>query len=177
MNEVLDFWFKTLSPKDWWTKSDELDLQIKEKFLATHTSAIKGELGPWRETPDGRLAEVIVLDQFSRNIYRDDPRSFAYDGMALILAQEAIRVGDDLKLDLSRRSFIYMPHMHSESLLIHNDAVELFSASNLKDNLNFELAHKEIIEKFGRYPHRNNILGRASSTHEIEFLKGPNSSF
>lgn len=177
MQEVLAFWFKELTPKDWWKKSDELDLKIKEKFLETHTQASLGECFSWRTTAKGRLAEVIVLDQFSRNIFRNDPRSFATDSLALILAQEAIAIGADQELEGSEKSFLYMPYMHSESKVIHEEAVKLFEAAGLAGNLDFELKHKEIIDRFGRYPHRNEILGRQSTTEEIEFLKQPGSSF
>nr|MBP6300129.1 DUF924 domain-containing protein [Arenimonas sp.] len=102
---------------------------------------------------------------------------FAQDGMALVLAQEAIRTGDDLKLNSSERSFLYMPFMHSESLAIHEMAVDLFTQNGVQGNLNFELKHKEIIEQFGRYPHRNGVLGRTSTSAEIEFLNQPGSSF
>ena len=125
----------------------------------------------------GRLAEIIVLDQFSRNIYRDRPLAFAYDATALVLAQEAVRVGADQQVDFEKRSFFYMPYMHSESPIIHNRAVELFSQPGAEFNYEFELKHKAIIDRFGRYPHRNAILGRESTPEEIEFLGQPGSSF
>jgi len=125
----------------------------------------------------GRLAEIIVVDQFSRNIYRGTPKAFQWDPMALCLAQEAIRVKADSELSNAKRAFIYLPYMHSESLKIHQQAVELYSAPGLELNLEFEMKHKVIIEKFGRYPHRNDILGRPSTPEEVEFLKQPGSSF
>ena len=133
-----------------------------------------GELYSWRNTPQGRLAEIIVLDQFSRNNYRDTPMSFASDTLALVLAQEAISVKAEQSLNDNMRSFLYMPFMHSESEVIHTVATSLFKT---QDNYNFELRHKEIIDRFGRYPHRNAILGRVSSSEEIEFLQQPGSSF
>lgn len=177
MNEVLKFWFEELSPKDWWVKSHAIDSEIQERFSFTHLQASLGELFPWRETAAGRLSEILVLDQFSRNMFRDDPRSFAYDGMALVLAQECVSLRLDQELEVTQRKFIYMPYMHSESLVIHDQAIELFSQKGLEENLKFEHAHLDIIHKFGRYPHRNQILGRKSTAEEIEFLKGPNSSF
>ncbi|MDA8793799.1 DUF924 domain-containing protein [Bacteriovoracaceae bacterium] len=177
MEAVLNFWFKELTPKDWWKKSDELDALIKQRFEEIHQQAIHGELYLWRNTPEGRLAEIIVLDQFSRNIYRNDPRSFMYDSLALILAQECTASGDDQKLEESKRSFVYMPFMHSESLVIHDYAVDLYTKLGSAESLKFETSHRDIIVKFGRYPHRNEILGRDSTAEEIEFLQNPGSSF
>ena len=177
INEVFNFWFKELSPKNWFQKDLELDQRISIKFKELHTSASLGELYKWRNSPKGCLSEIILLDQFSRNIYRDDPKSFQFDGMALILSQEAIRNKVNLELTPIENSFLYMPYMHSESLSIHNEAVKLFQDKGLENNLNFEIAHKKIIEQFGRYPHRNEILGRVSTPEENEFLKSPNSSF
>ncbi|EWH08044.1 hypothetical protein DS2_19376, partial [Catenovulum agarivorans DS-2] len=125
----------------------------------------------------GSLAEIIILDQFSRNIYRDQPEAFASDAMALALAQFAISQQFDQQLLPIQQAFLYMPFMHSESKLIHVEAVKLFEAAGWTNNLEFELQHKNIIDKFGRYPHRNKILGRQSTKEEIEFLQQPNSSF
>ena len=177
MNEVLDFWFKELDPPDWWKKSDSLDETIKSRFSETHQKAINGQLETWRESARGRLAEIIVLDQFSRNIYRGDARSFAYDSIALKLAKECVSLQIDKNLEIAERSFIYLPYMHSESLKDHDEALVLFAQEGLENNLKFEIAHRGIIERFGRYPHRNKILSRESTEEEIEFLKGPNSSF
>ncbi len=168
---VLDFWFNTLTPQQWWQKNDELDTQIREQFGQLHKQASQGELAVWRETPAGRLAEVIILDQFSRNIYRDNAQAYAYDGMALVLAQEAIRVQADQSLAATQRAFLYLPFMHSESVNIHQQAVELFSAPGLETNLKFELEHKAIIDRFHRYPHRNAVLGRVSTQAELKFLQ------
>ncbi len=169
--EVIDFWFQELCPGQWFKKDKSIDLLVKERFLSTHSSAVKGELYKWRHTVSGRLAEVIVIDQFSRNIFRDDARSYLYDGMALVLSQEAIRVGAHKQVKSRQRSFLYMPFMHSESKVIHERAVELFSDPDLKLNLEFEYKHKKIIDRFGRYPHRNKVLGRTSTSEEIAFLE------
>jgi uncharacterized protein (DUF924 family) len=177
MNEVLKFWFEEIDSKKWFVKDLAFDQEIKERFSSTHKKAIQGELYTWRESALGRLAEIILLDQFSRNMFRDTAKAFAYDTIALVLAQEAINLKLDQDLKPVEKSFLYMPFMHSESLHIHEKAVELFSAPGLEYNLEFEHKHKVIIEKFGRYPHRNEILGRESTPEEIEFLKGPNSSF
>jgi uncharacterized protein (DUF924 family) len=125
----------------------------------------------------GRLAEIIILDQFSRNIFRDTPQAFANDPLALALAQEALAVDADKALSPTERSFLYLPFMHSESAEIHKVAVMLYGLPGLEDNLDFELKHQTIIIRFGRYPHRNKILGRESTAEEIEFLKEPGSGF
>lgn len=176
-NEVLKFWFEELKPEQQFKKDLALDRLIKERFGALLEQAARGELASWRETPEGRLAEIIVLDQFSRNIFRDDARSFAQDPMALALAQEAVRDPRHGLLPVNQRAFLYMPYMHSESLKIHDDSRRLFSQPGLENNLKFEEKHREILERFGRYPHRNAILGRVSTPEEIEFLKQPGSSF
>ncbi len=174
---ILDFWFGELTPKQWFAKSDELDSIIAERFSDTLKAAAKGELWHWRETAHGRLAEVIVLDQFSRNIYRGSPNAFAQDAIALVLAQEAVEKGADKSLSSNEKAFLYMPYMHSESALIHEQAMVLFKQPGLENNYNFEVRHKEIIERFGRYPHRNELLGRESTPEEEGFLKQPGSSF
>jgi uncharacterized protein (DUF924 family) len=174
---ILDFWFKEISPQQWWKKDSAFDEQITQRFLAVHMKAARGELFDWRVSAEGRLAEIIVLDQFPRNMFRDFHNSFAQDAMALVLAQEAIFDKEDQKIPVEWRSFMYMPYMHSESIIIHEQAVKLFDQKGLEDNLDFELKHKAVIEKFGRFPHRNKILGRISTNEELEFLKQPNSSF
>ena len=174
---VLDFWFKEIDAKQWWTKSAEFDQLIASRFGSLHAAAARCELHPWRETPPGRLAEIIVLDQFSRNMYRDQPQAFACDALALALAQTAVATQADAVLEIQQRAFVYMPYMHSESLLIHSTAQTLFSQAGLESSLASEQHHKAILDRFGRYPHRNAILGRASTTEELEFLATPGSSF
>lgn len=174
---VLSFWFTETDPKQWWQRSDAFDQLIRARFAGVHEAASRCELFEWRASHEGRLAELIVLDQFSRNLFRDDARAFACDPLALGLAQTAVALGIDRDLEPVRRAFIYMPYMHSESPLIHEQAVSLFSAPGLESNLAFELRHKAIIDRFGRYPHRNVVMGRPSSPDEIEFLKTPGSSF
>ena len=175
--EILKFWFEELEPKQWWVKDFELDQLIIARFSEIHDRAARCELAGWRKNASGRLAEIIVLDQFSRNMCRGSPLSFAYDPLALALSQEAISAGADQLLSPVERNFIYMPFMHSESLQIHEEAVELFRRNGQQGNFEYELKHKVIIERFGRYPHRNEVLGRASTADEIEFLQQPGSSF
>ena len=169
--EILTFWFETLSQSDWFKKDASLDEIIKRRFYNHLIEASRGELHYWRVSPQGRLAEIIVLDQFGRNIYRESPRAFENDVLALVLAQEVVRGGHDLNLSPLERSFAYMPYMHSESRMIHEDALKLFTALGLEESLKFEEMHKEIIDRFGRYPHRNKVLGRNSTQEEINFLE------
>jgi uncharacterized protein (DUF924 family) len=174
---VIDFWFNQLTPAQWYAKSDALDQQIKEAFLDVHRAVVAGECDLWRDTAEGRLAEIIILDQFSRNMFRGSAMSFAYDSQALTLAQEAVRHGVDQQFSAQKKQFLYMPYMHSESLVVHQTAVALFDQPGLEESLEFEYKHLAIIQRFGRYPHRNELLGRASTLEELEFLQQPGSSF
>ena len=174
---ILHFWFTELTPKHHFTKDAALDAAVRTRFGATLEAAARCELFAWRGTPEGRLAEVLVLDQFSRNVYRDTPQAFAQDALALALAQELVASGQDRSLPLAQRSFAYMPYMHSESALVHTQAALLFAQPGLEDTLRFEQRHQAIIERFGRYPHRNAILGRESTPEELVFLKEPGSGF
>jgi uncharacterized protein (DUF924 family) len=174
---VLDFWFRDIKPAQWWTVAPAFDALIRTRFGALHEQARRCELFAWRTTPEGRLAEVIALDQFARNIHRGTPQAFAADPLALALAQEAVAAGDDLKLPVEQRAFLYMPYMHSESAAIHVVAEPLMQARAPQGTHDFELKHKAIVDRFGRYPHRNVILGRVSTPEEVEFLEQPGSSF
>lgn len=176
-NTVLEFWFEEVTPKQWWAQSAEFDRQIESRFGAVLDATERCELFGWRGTADGRLAEIIVLDQFSRNIHRGTARAFANDPLALALAQAAVSINADREIAAERRAFLYMPYMHSESPVIHAAALALFSQPGMEGNLDFERRHKAIIDRFGRYPHRNAVLGRTSTPEEIEFLKTPGSSF
>jgi len=175
--QVLHFWFAEIAPDQWWSVDPTLDAAIAERFGALHAAAHLGELYAWRETPRGRLAEIIVLDQFSRNIYRGSARAFASDAMALALAQEAVASGHDAALSPQERAFLYLPYMHSESRAVHVEAERLFAALGMPSNYDFELRHKAIIDRFGRYPHRNQVLGRPSTPEELQFLTEPGSHF
>jgi uncharacterized protein (DUF924 family) len=174
---ILDFWFREISPKQWWKVDSAFDQLIAERFGDIHRQATQSELFAWRQEPKGRLAEIIVLDQFSRNIYRGDARAFAADNLALALAQEAVAAQIEQNWSDDERVFLYMPFMHSESRLVHEFAERLFKERTPQGNYEFELRHKAIIDQFGRYPHRNQILGRLSSAEEIAFLTQPGSSF
>ena len=180
--DILHFWFDELTDKQHFAKDAVLDELICTRFGPTLEAAARCELFAWRQTttgasPEGALAEIIVLDQFSRNIYRDTPRAFAQDSLALALAQLLVASGQDQQLNPAQRRFAYMPYMHSESPLIHAQAVQLFAQPGLEDGLKFELRHQAIITRFGRYPHRNALLGRTSSAEELAFLNEAGSSF
>jgi uncharacterized protein (DUF924 family) len=174
---VLRFWFEELTPAQWWKVDAALDRLITERFAELHARAARAELFEWRRAPEGRLAEVIVLDQFSRNMHRGRGQAFANDVLALALAQEAVAGGADLALPPPQRVFLYMPYMHSESRAIHDVAQHLFRERAPKDNHDFEMRHKAIIDRFGRYPHRNEALGRTSTPEERAFLEQPGSRF
>lgn len=174
---ILHFWFTELSPKQHFAKDAALDEAIRTRFGPTLEAAARCELFAWRATPEGRLAEIVVLDQFSRNVYRNTPRAFAQDALALALAQELVASRQDRSLAPAQRAFAYMPYMHSESSAIHAQATLLFSQPGLEGNLDFALRHQAIITRFGRYPHRNAILGRPSSAEELAFLAEPGSGF
>ena len=174
---ILQFWFDELTPRQHFAKDAQLDATITRRFGATLAAAARGELWAWRTDAQGRLAEILVLDQFSRNMHRDTPLAFAQDGMALVLAQELVASGQASALPPDQRAFACMPYMHSESRLVQAQAVRLFAEPGLEANLPFALQHQAIIERFGRYPHRNAILGRASSDEELAFLREPGSSF
>ena len=174
---VLQFWFHEITPAQWWKVDPAFDRLIAERFGPLHEQALKAELYEWRADPHGRLAEVIVLDQFSRHIYRGQRGAFEADPLALALAQEAVAAGADLALSEGERAFLYMPYMHSESPRIHAVAQALFQARASADSHQFELRHKAIIDRFGRYPHRNQVLGRTSTPEELAFLATAGSSF
>jgi uncharacterized protein (DUF924 family) len=174
---VLSFWYEETDPKLWWTADPGFDALIRRRFLALLQQATAGELYEWRMTARGRLAEIIVLDQFSRNVYRGTPQAFSQDPMALTLAQEAVAAGVLRSLEPVERSFLLLPYMHSESRKIHAVAEALYKEFAPAANYDFELKHKAIVDRFGRYPHRNEILGRTSTPEEVEFLEQPGSRF
>ena len=175
--EVLTFWFEQTPEAAWWKVDAAFDARVRERFLPLLVQAAAGELHGWRDSARGRLAEVIVLDQFPRNIHRGTPEAFAHDPMALALSQEAVRAGALEELPPVQRSFLLLPWMHSESPAIHAVAEGLYRDHAPAENHQFELRHKAIIDRFGRYPHRNAILGRESTPEERVFLQQPGSAF
>ena len=186
---VLDFWFDKNNEAYWFEQNDRFDKQIQDKFGDIWEAAKQGECVSWRIAESsldgnssitalaGRLAEIIVLDQFSRNLCRGQASAFAQDGMALALAQEAIQQPYFDTLPMQWRRFIIIPFMHSESAMIHKRYLPLFEQLDDANTLDFEHRHKQIIDQFGRYPHRNEVLNRDSTEDEKNFLKQPNSSF
>jgi len=198
INKILDFWFGEMKnsgvpdkkkQKMWWQKDKNLDKLIKKEFEILLKRAKSGEFEEWTDNPEGTLAVVILLDQFSRHIYRDTVNAFSQDEMALNIVISAMLKGFDKQLIAVKRTFIYMPLMHSEDIDIQIKSVECFSelekeyirndetADIVKINKKYAIMHYEIIKRFGRYPHRNMVLGRESTAEEIEFLKEQGSSF
>ena len=155
--EVLNFWFRETEPSQWWTVDPECDARIRDRFLPLLEKAARGSLAGWRQTPEGLLAEVISLDQFSRNIFRNTPRAFLQDPMAFAVSREAVTYCAMAFLEPMERVFLLMPYMHSESFRVHQEAEHLFKKWTPANNYQFELRHKAIIDRFGRYPHRNKI--------------------
>jgi len=166
---VLAFWFSESAQKHWFRSSQEFDRELEQRFGALHRQACDGKLDQWAETAEGALALVILLDQCSRNFNRGNGAAFANDAHARRIVRDAITRGFDQQLKDWRRGFLYMPLMHSESLEDQDDSVRLFAESGL-DNTRYALQHRDIIRHFGRFPHRNEILGRTSTPEEIAYL-------
>ncbi len=176
---VLAFWFEddpTTRREKWFEKNLEFDAEIGRRFGKLHEMAMAGGLDDWAATPSGRLALVIVLDQFSRNMFRDDPSAFAGDAPALALAKAAVASGEDRELGLLEREFLYLPYEHSEDLADQRRSVELFAETGA-EGLDYAKRHLDVIERFGRFPHRNKVLGRANTAAEAEYLEDPDSGF
>ena len=175
--EVLSFWFHEIEEKLWFSADANFDELIRQRFSGLIQQAAAAELFSWRTTAEGRLAEIIVLDQFSRNAYRNTPQAFAQDSMALVLAQEAVISSALKSLNQKQCGFLLLPYMHSESRQIHVVAEALHKDFASARSYYYEQRHKAIIDHFGRYPHRNKILGRISTPEEVAFLKQPLSHF
>jgi uncharacterized protein (DUF924 family) len=177
IDEIVRFWFEELTPKDWYRKDQALDAEITRRFGGVHDALRSGVPASWLATAKGWLAAIIVLDQFPRNMFRGDPRAFATDAEALALSKRAIAEGVDMQLVPEQRAFLYLPFQHTEDAADQARSVELFTALGIPSNLDFALRHKAIIDRFGRFPHRNAVLGRASTEQEAAFLTQPGSSF
>jgi len=177
LGEVLRFWFEELTHEQRFSGEAEIDAMIVDRFTDIHAQVAAGEFWQYRTEVYSYLAEVIVLDQFSRQLFRDSGQAFAYDGMALTIAQQAIAAGLDQKLDPTERMFLYMPFMHSESKVVHAQAVPLFESLGIEETLKYEHIHKDIIDQFGRYPHRNERLSRETTASEQEYLDTNHESF
>lgn len=171
IDDVLHFWFEEVQPEARFVRSDALDATIRKRFVALHASLTEKVPATVTTTPAGALAAVIVLDQFSRNLYRNSPRAFASDTTALAIAQEAIDRGFDRELTRDHRMFLYMPFQHSEDRAVQRRSLELFASLELPQVLKYAQDHHDIVARFGRFPHRNRVLNRDSSNEEAEFLK------
>lgn len=171
INDVVHFWFTELQQENWFAKDDAVDATIRKRFGALHASLTEKVPASVTASPLGALATVIVLDQFSRNLFRNSGRAFACDATALAISQEAIRVGFDAQLERNQRVFLYMPFQHSEDRDVQRRSVELFGSLGDPNTLDYAQQHRDIVERFGRFPHRNRVLGRDSTPQELEFLK------
>lgn len=170
--DLIDFWFARHGQEDWFGAKPEFDARCEVEFADTLEAVARGEAYGWRKTATGRLAEIILLDQFSRQLFRGQARAFAQDAMALALAQEAVARGADSELTNERRMFLYMPFMHSESIKVHEEqSVPLFATLGLGP-LQYEQGHLDVLRRFGRYPMRNAALGRVSTPEEAEYVAG-----
>ena len=190
LEEILSFWFAELRDDQayyqerrqlWFTHNSQFDQEIRDRFTRDYQAAAERQLMGWKEMPWAGLALVILLDQFPRNMFRDDPRAFATDSLAREVATSLMQRGDDQLLLPVERMFVYLPFMHSEDLTHQQQSIVLFQQlaqqRDYLDSVAYAIRHKEIIERFGRFPHRNAILGRLSTPEEVEFLQRPGSLF
>ena len=177
IDAIIKFWFEALKPKDWFRRDEMIDNKITARFGHTYEQLKAGVPGNWLASARGFLAAILVLDQFPRNMFRDSPSAFVTDTSALALAERAIAAGHDMKLPPEQRAFIYMPFQHSEDAAEQARSIELFTKLGNPLNLDFALRHQAIIERFGRFPHRNEVRGRRSTEEELAFLQEPGSSF
>ncbi len=175
--DVLSFWFEELSREAWFKVDAALDAQCERRFRQTHLAVSRDIDDRWRATPLARLATIILLDQIPRNVFRGSPLAFATDGLALREAKMALHAGADIGMSVDQRAFFYLPFEHSENLRDQTDSVRLFSDLADPTYLDFAIRHCEIIQQFGRFPHRNAIIGRVSTEAELAFLMQPRSSF
>ena len=175
--EVLSFWFEECTSEDWFRSTVTLDEEMRRRFRDTHLALAAGVPDLWRMTPESRLAAVIVLDQFARNIYRGTPLAFATDGLALQEAKEALEVGADQGMPAERRIFLYMPFEHAEDLAEQDRAVALFRSLGLEEQIDYALRHRAVIAEYGHFPHRNVFLGRTSTEAEKDYLAQPDAGF
>lgn len=175
--QVLAFWFETLTPEDWFTKSEATDIQIGERFLAVYAAVARHSAEDVCGSTNDALAAVIVLDQFPRNLFRGNAQSFRTDALAREIAQKAIAAGFDKAMTTDQRVFLYLPFEHSEDLGDQDRSVELISGLGDETYTNFAIAHRDVIARFGRFPHRNAVLGRTSTAEEAAYLAQPGSGF
>jgi uncharacterized protein (DUF924 family) len=182
--DVLDFWFGApgtpqhgKSRAEWFKKSADFDALIRVRFLPLYEQAVAGQLAHWSDSPLTLLALIIVLDQFPRNLFRESPRAFATDAMALAAAQQMTSLHWDERLNIVERQFVYLPFEHAEDIEAQRESMRLFASLGNADLLEWARKHAVIVERFGRFPHRNAVLGRVSTPAEMAFLKQPGSGF
>ena len=168
--DVIQFWFVEHGNDDWFGGKPEFDARLAADFGETHPHVARGEAWQWRKTAEGRLAEIIVLDQFSRQLHRGSGKAFAQDKMALVLAQEAIAQGADQAVEPVRRAFFYLPFMHAESLVIQDEGIGLYEALGDAEQLDYMRNHRDVVGRFGRFPFRNTALGRESTREELAYM-------
>ena len=168
--DILHYWYSASVKKQWFSATPELDAEIHNRYALLWRQAADGLLDRWKATPEGCLALCIILDQFPLNMFRGKPESFATEAQAISVSKYAIKQGYDKQIEKQRLAFLYMPLMHSEDLADQKLSVELFKAANLQNNIRFAEHHLELISKFHRFPHRNSILGRKSTSEEMAYL-------
>jgi uncharacterized protein (DUF924 family) len=176
-NDIIQFWFSPETRPHWFVASDAFDARAREHFSALSAQAIAGELDDWAKTPEGSLALILLLDQVPRNIHRHGAQAFRSDVKALALAKKAVAAGFDMSAGQDERLFFYLPLQHAEDIATQHEAVRLVEALGDEEHTDYARRHRDIIQRFGRFPHRNAQLGRTSTEAEIEFLKQPGSSF
>lgn len=175
--DIITFWFEEISPEQWFKKDKEFDAMLLERAGTTVIKALNGQLDRWSKTSTGSVSLVILLDQFTRNIFRDTPKAFSGDEMALVLCQKSINSKWFSELSMMYKQFLLMPMMHSEDISIQEKSLPLFKQHANNRTYEFAVKHRDIIAKFGRFPHRNLILSRPSTEEELMFLNEPGSSF
>jgi uncharacterized protein (DUF924 family) len=167
-HDIITFW-RSAGPDKWYAKDDAFDQELRDRFMDTWEAARDGKLGAWQESDDGALALLIVLDQFPRNMFRNDARAFSTDALARSVATRAIAEGRDRRIEQEMRAFMYLPFEHSEDITDQERSIALFKSLSA-DSLKWAVLHADIIRKFGRFPHRNAVLGRATTPEEAAFL-------
>jgi uncharacterized protein (DUF924 family) len=171
ISDVLTFW-RSAGDERWYKRDEAFDASVRERFLALWHKAVAGELSSWETTDDGALALVILLDQFPRNMFRGDPKAFSSDAQALAVAHRALARGADKRIEAPLLQFLYLPFMHSEDLADQSRCVDLFRTTADTENLRYAEEHADIVRRFGRFPHRNRVLGRTTTPEEQAFLDG-----
>ena len=177
IDQILQFWFEEIPPKDWFTKNPDFDERLRQTFGDLVEDAIGARLDSWAKTKEGRLALILLLDQMTRNIYRDTPKAFAGDEMALAMSLRAVHDGFLEDGQSKENQFFLMPMMHCELIDIQEQSIPLFERYTIDEVAEFAKKHRDIVARFGHFPHRNAILGRPSTAEEIAFLEEPGSSF